>query len=90
MLVADRDGKPVRLSAHGSRATFKSWATSQTPFGYSTTEKALAHKFGSKTTRAYDRDDELGKRVELMNMWAHYIGPGVPGLKTRDRRGDEV
>jgi integrase len=81
MLVTNRDGRPVRISAHGFRSTFKGWATSQTSFGYSTTEKALAHKFGSKTARAYDRDDELEKRTELMTMWAKYIGTGLPALK---------
>ena len=78
MLVTDRSGRPARVSAHGFRATFKNWATSQTSFTYSTTEKALAHKFGTKVTRAYDRDDEIDNRRALMTAWAGYIGASGP------------
>jgi len=38
----------------------------------------LAHKFGTKVTRAYDRDDEIDNRRALMTAWAGYIGPSGP------------
>jgi integrase len=81
MLVTDRSGRPALVSAHGFRSTFHGWATSKaTGFAYSTTEKALAHKFGTKVTRAYDRDDEIDNRRALMTAWAGYIGASGPRL----------
>jgi hypothetical protein len=35
-----------------------------------------AHEFGTKVTRAYDRDDEVNKRRELMTAWSNFIGAG--------------
>jgi integrase len=59
-------------TAHGFRATFKTWATEQTDFSTEAIELALAHAVGSKTDKAYQRGDLLEKRRLLSKAWADF------------------
>ena len=45
------------LTAHGFRATFKTWATERTNFPREVVEAALAHVAGDKLEVAYQRGD---------------------------------
>ena len=60
------------LTAHGFRATFKTWATEKTHHQREVIEAALAHVIGDKTEAAYQRGDLLDKRRKLMDAWAVY------------------
>jgi integrase len=60
------------LTAHGFRATFKTWASDRTSFQNEVVEASLAHAIGSKVEQAYRRGDLFDKRRKLMDAWAAY------------------
>src|SRR5262245_4590913 len=60
------------LTAHGFRATFKTWASERTSFQNEIVEAALAHVIGSKVEQAYRRGDMFEKRRRLMDAWATF------------------
>jgi integrase len=60
------------LTAHGFRATFKTWASERTSFQNEIVEAALAHVVGSKVEQAYRRSDMFEKRQRLMAQWATF------------------
>ena len=64
----DRDD----LTAHGFRATFKTWASDRTGFQNEIVEAALAHVVGCKVEQAYRRGDMFEKRRRLMQQWATF------------------
>jgi integrase len=75
------------LTAHGFRATFKTWATERTNFPREVVEAALAHVAGDKLEAAYQRGDIFDKRLRLMTAWADYccakpaVGANVVSIK---------
>jgi integrase len=66
------------LTAHGFRATFKTWASERTAFQNEIIEAALAHVVGSKVEQAYQRGDMFEKRRRLMDAWARYCAKAPP------------
>jgi integrase len=60
------------LTAHGFRATFKTWASERTNFQNEIVEAALAHVIGDKVEQAYRRGDMFEKRRRLMQQWATF------------------
>jgi len=60
------------ITTHGFRSTFRDWAAERTNFARELAEKALAHRVGDETERAYQRGDLLHKRRKLMDAWAAY------------------
>jgi integrase len=62
------------ITAHGFRASFKTWTSDKTSFSRELVESALAHINGDKTEDAYNRTDLLQKRARLMAAWADYCG----------------
>ena len=60
------------LTAHGFRATFKTWASERTSFQNEIVEAALAHVIGGKVEQAYRRGDMFEKRRRLMQQWATF------------------
>lgn len=61
------------LTAHGFRSTFRVWAAKQrTRFSWNAAEAALAHTLG-KVAGAYQGDDLLEERQDMMQAWADYI-----------------
>lgn len=72
--VLDRMGEGYeKLTAHGFRSTFKTWASEVTSFQHEVIEAALAHGIGDKLERAYRRGTFLEKRRRLMAAWAEFI-----------------
>lgn len=67
------DGRPI--TAHGFRATFRTWAEEVTGFPHAVIEEAMGHQVGNQVERAYRRTDVLEKRRELMAAWASYCDP---------------
>lgn len=62
------------VTAHGFRATFKTWATETTDYPRELVEMSLAHTVGNEVERAYLHGDVLKKRRALMEAWAKYLG----------------
>ena len=60
--VLDRMGRGA-LTAHGFRATFKTWASERTSFQNEIVEASLAHTIGAKVEQAYMRGDLLRNGV---------------------------
>jgi integrase len=60
------------LTAHGFRATFKTWGTERTNFKSEVIEAALAHIIGGKVEQAYMRGDMFEKRRRLMQLWGQF------------------
>jgi integrase len=63
-------GRPV--TAHGFRATFRTWAEEQSNFPHTAIEEAMGHAVGTKVERAYRRTDVLERRRELMGAWSRH------------------
>jgi integrase len=69
----------MRVTIHGFRATFRTWAGNETHFDRVTCELALGHAAGDAVELAYRRGDALSKRRALMEAWATYCeGPQTP------------
>lgn len=60
------------VTAHGFRASFRTWCEEATPFPLNIAEAALAHSGGSKTVVAYARGELFDKRREMMGAWGDY------------------
>jgi integrase len=67
------------FTVHGMRSAFRDWCGEETAFPRELAEQALAHVVGDETERAYRRGDALARRRKLMEAWAAYIEPKVPG-----------
>src|SRR5437899_709606 len=63
----------ARLTVHGFRSTFATWAEECTDYPDGVREAALAHKYKSETTAAYQRGQKLEKRRALMKDWAVFL-----------------
>ena len=62
--VDPMDGRPI--TAHGFRATFRTWAEEVTGFPHAVVEEAMGHQVGNQVERAYRRTDVLERRRDLM------------------------
>lgn len=62
---------------HGTRSSFKVWASEHTSFDWNLSEAALWHKLGSKVEQAYARSDMVEKRRQMMSDWAAFL-TGTP------------
>jgi integrase len=83
---ADKDGRSI--TAHGFRASFRTWAEEVATFPHAVIEQAMGHQVGSKVERAYRRTDLIEKRRELMSAWADYgEGKAVDNVLTFKRPG---
>jgi integrase len=70
--VLDRLGYS-HITVHGFRSTFATWAEECTDYPDGVREAALAHKYKSETTSAYQRGQKLEKRRALMRDWANFL-----------------
>ena len=61
-----------RITAHGFRATFRTWAEEVATFPHAVIEQAMGHQVGTQVERAYRRTDVLDKRRQLMDTWAQW------------------
>ena len=66
----DKDGRPI--TAHGFRATFRTWAEEVATVPHAVIEQAMGHQVGGKVERAYRRTDLLEMRRALMAAWTNY------------------
>ncbi|KRR22643.1 hypothetical protein CQ14_31025 [Bradyrhizobium lablabi] len=76
LAVLDRLGYG-HVTVHGFRSTFATWAEECTDYPDGVREAALAHKYKSETTAAYQRGQKLEKRRALMRDWAAFLLSGA-------------
>ncbi|WP_329660308.1 tyrosine-type recombinase/integrase [Geminicoccus sp.] len=67
----DQDGRPI--TAHGFRASFRTWAGDATEFPREVIEAALAHTIKDRAEAAYARGDLLDRRRVLMEAWTEHV-----------------
>jgi integrase len=72
LAVLDRLGYG-HVTVHGFRSTFATWAEERTDYPDGVREAALAHKYKSETTAAYQRGQKLEKRCALMKDRAELL-----------------
>src|SRR5882724_10949007 len=63
----------LRCRQRRFRLTFATWAEECTDYPDGVREAALAHKYKSETTAAYQRGQKLEKRRVLMKDWAQFV-----------------
>lgn len=61
------------VTAHGFRATFRTWAQEHTSYAEEVQELQLAHVNNDRTRVAYARGELIEKRRLLMADWEHFI-----------------
>ncbi|NOD92517.1 integrase arm-type DNA-binding domain-containing protein [Ruegeria sp. HKCCD4884] len=59
-----------RITAHGFRATFSTFANESGLWHVDAVERALAHVEGNEVRRAYVRGEHWSERVEMAKWWA--------------------
>ena len=65
------------ITAHGFRATFRTWAEEVATFPHAVIEQAMGHQVGTQVERAYRRTDVLDKRRALMEAWTRWCEPNA-------------
>ncbi|MBL8308022.1 MAG: integrase arm-type DNA-binding domain-containing protein [Rubrivivax sp.] len=77
-----KDASGRRITTHGFRATFSTWASECTDHPAEVREMALAHKIKNEVEAAYRRGDLLDKRRLLMNEWDAFCASSPPAKKS--------
>ena len=67
----------IGATPHGFRTSFRSWAKAEYGARFEAIELCLAHSVGTSVTQAYDREDLLAERRQLMQAWADYLNPPI-------------
>lgn len=68
------DAKTERaVVPHGTRSTFKVWATEHAGYDWNLSEAALWHRLGSKVERTYARTDLIDRRRDMMSAWGNFL-----------------
>jgi integrase len=71
-LTGRQKGEPIAASPHGFRSSFRSWATSK-KVPSEIAERCLAHERKDAVQAAYDREEMLDHRREVMERWADFL-----------------
>jgi len=64
---------PDRVTVHGFRATFSTWANELAIARPDVIEAALAHSEADRVRKAYNRSQFLNERRILMTAWGDYL-----------------
>lgn len=78
--------KRTDVTAHGMRATFRTWAAEQGA-DHQVAEMCLAHDVRGVVESAYNRTDYLERRRDLMDQWSTYVGSRLPTPRRRRHLG---
>ena len=65
----------IGATPHGFRTSFRGWAKAEYGARFEAIELALPHSIGTSVTQAYDREDLLEERREIMQAWASFLDP---------------
>ena len=64
----------IKAVPHGFRSTFRDWAENR-GYAHRVVEYCLAHTVKNKVEAAYQRDDLLKSRVNIMSFWEKEVKP---------------
>ena len=73
MVLLQRNGLHKRMTVHGCRASFRTWADEHTHAPHAVKELSLGHHIGDNVVRAYARSELIAKRRDLMDAWGRYV-----------------
>ena len=76
--LLDRAGLDTTL--HGFRSSFADWARKRTNVPTAVAEAALAHTVKNAAEASYARTDYIGKRTDLTERWARFLGGATAGV----------
>lgn len=63
------------FTVHGFRTSFSEWVAAETDYSDELADRCIAHERRTKVRRAYQRDDLLPKRREIMTGWSDFCDP---------------
>ena len=63
----------LRITTHGFRSTFRTWAEEQGKYQYYAIKFSQAHELPNKIEKAYMRSDLMPERTMIMNDWERYL-----------------
>ena len=63
----------LKITVHGFRATFKTWAEETGNYQHHAIEFCLAHQLPSKVEKAYLRTNLTEQRKQIMDDWEKYV-----------------
>ena len=63
----------LRITTHGFRSTFRTWAEEQGKYQYYAIKFSQAHELPNKIEKAYMRSDLKPERTIIMNDWEKYL-----------------
>ena len=63
----------LRITTHGFRSTFRTWAEEQGKYQYYAIKFSQAHELPNKIEKAYMRSDLMPERTMIMNDWEKYL-----------------
>jgi integrase len=66
------------VTAHGFRATFRTWCAERTSYEHIVAELALGHTQSDALLRAYQRGDLFEKRRKLVKAWSEFCAEVAP------------
>jgi integrase len=69
----------LKVTVHGFRSSFSTWAADRTDAAAEVREACLAHYTGNQSAKAYQRGQFFDKRRELMSLWARFCSAPVTG-----------
>ena len=68
----------LRITVHGFRSTFRTWAEEAGIYSHHAIEFCLAHELPTKVEKAYLRSDLIEQRKIIMNDWENYLLSNIP------------
>ena len=71
-------GLADRMTIHGCRASFRTWASECTKADFAVMALSLGHFVGTKVVRAYARGELAEKRRALMDEWGRFAIGELP------------
>jgi integrase len=71
-LTGRQEGEAIAASPHGFRSSFRSWCRHK-KIADDVAERCLAHERKDGTQQAYDREEMLEHRREVMAQWASFL-----------------
>jgi integrase len=73
LAVIKRMNLKGKMTAHGARSAFRTWALECTSFPRELAELCLGHSLGSAVELAYLRSSAVEKRRAIMQAWADFL-----------------
>ena len=63
----------LKITVHGFRATFRTWAEETGNYSHHAIEFCLAHELPNKVEKAYLRSNLIEQRTVILKDWEKYV-----------------